>query len=149
MGFILGPGREDKSWAVPLQKYLDRAKLWGATGAGLCTSLRAYQVFAASTLMFVGQLGALPDKFEDQEAGLARLLFEAQEGGCLLDACAGSETLDFLSNFRISERGVQPPKHAFAGSRIVSTVVYGFRSAPLGFNRRYLQHPAGRTPRLG
>ena len=75
LGFFVGPGKHEKSWGSPLDKYAARATLWGALGLGLHMTLRAYRIYAASVLLFVAQLEDLPSTFDHAEATACRRLF--------------------------------------------------------------------------
>ena len=58
LGFVVGPGRGDRAWAKPVQKFLRRCHSWGNLGLGLSFGTLAYNTFAASTLAFIAQLHA-------------------------------------------------------------------------------------------
>ena len=49
--------------------------MWGQLGAGACLTARAYQVYVASVLSFVGQLEPLPDDFDAAEEKACAALF--------------------------------------------------------------------------
>ena len=50
LGVYVGPAKGRLAWTAPLRKYVSRCQYWGRSGAGLCASLRVYQVYAASVL---------------------------------------------------------------------------------------------------
>ena len=50
LGFILGPGRDEKSWTGPLEKLQSRAKEWGQIGGGLLLTTLAYAVYMLSLI---------------------------------------------------------------------------------------------------
>ena len=54
LGVKLGPGRKTSSWVNPFAKFLKRASSWGALGLGLFMTLKAYSVYMATVLLFVG-----------------------------------------------------------------------------------------------
>ena len=89
LGLMLGPGRGETSWVEPFKKYLARAVRWGKLGAGACLTARAYQVYVASVLLFVGQLEPLPATFAKLEVQACSALFPGPTGwitaGCLKD----------------------------------------------------------------
>ena len=58
-----------------MEKYLDRARIWGQVGAGACLTVRAYTVYIASVLLYVGQLEDLPRNFDHLEARAVQALF--------------------------------------------------------------------------
>ena len=75
LGLYVGPGSSSLSWLAPMRKYLDRAKVWGAAGLGMCNNLDAYSVFIVSVITFVGQLIELPAEFQATEDKAIQLLF--------------------------------------------------------------------------
>ena len=60
LGFVLGPGKGSSSWTRPVEKYVDRVARWRNLGCGLQFAVLSYNVFCASTLLFVGQLESIP-----------------------------------------------------------------------------------------
>jgi len=75
LGVNLGPGRKTSSWTDPFAKFLKRASSWGALGLGLFMTLKAYSVYMATVLLFVGQLEDVPEEFDDIEDRACRKLF--------------------------------------------------------------------------
>ena len=75
LGFYVGPGRRHMSWEGPLQKYINRAKLWGKQGLGMLLTIQAYQVYICSVLQFVAQLEPLHPEFEQMERKAVQALF--------------------------------------------------------------------------
>jgi len=75
LGVSLGPGRKTSSWTDPFAKFLKRASSWGALGLGLFMTLKAYSVYMATVLLFVGQLEDVPEEFDDIEDRACRKLF--------------------------------------------------------------------------
>jgi hypothetical protein len=67
LGFYVGPKRGELSWKAPLEKFLERAKLWGKLGLGFMITVQAYQVYISSVIQFVAQLEDLPHDFNDYE----------------------------------------------------------------------------------
>ena len=45
LGLYVGPGRGELSWKGPVDKCLERARLWGKIGAGMFTTLNAYRIY--------------------------------------------------------------------------------------------------------
>ena len=74
LGMYLGPGGRQLSWDAPIKKFLTRASQWGKLGVGLLMSIKAYRVYIASVLLFVGQLVPLPPDFRHTEALACRRL---------------------------------------------------------------------------
>jgi len=75
LGFVLGPGRCNKSWEKPLKKYISRCKSWSMVKAGLQYATIAYNTFAVSTLMFIAQLEQPPiEAFELETEGLKMMV---------------------------------------------------------------------------
>ena len=87
LGIVMGPGRGEQSWEKPIRKFLDRSRAWGAMGGGMHLNIRAYQIYIATVLSFVGQLDNLPREWGQHEAQACRLLFKGPTGwmtpGCL------------------------------------------------------------------
>ena len=67
LGFVLGPGKATSSWDKPVAKYLERVKRWSQLGGGMQYGALTYNVFALSTLLFVGQLESIPQAVLDHE----------------------------------------------------------------------------------
>ena len=51
-----------------MEKYIAWARFWGSIGAGALTTLRAYRIYVASVLLFVGQLEDPPPQLQQEEA---------------------------------------------------------------------------------
>ena len=60
LGFYIGPGAGNLSWATPLQTYLERADMWSSLHLGMNLNIMVYRVFIASVLGFVMQLEPVP-----------------------------------------------------------------------------------------
>ena len=74
LGFVVGPGKQQFSWDKPLRKYQDRVKRWAALGAGMQYGALTYNVFALSTLLYVGQLEPIPeDVFRAERLNVVRM----------------------------------------------------------------------------
>ncbi len=67
LGFVVGPGRGESSWEKPLAKYKKRVASWSRVGGGMQYATLAYNVFALSTLLYVGQLECIPRDVLEQE----------------------------------------------------------------------------------
>ena len=80
LGFILGPEAGTASWTKPLQKFVDRAREWGKTGAGLQVSLTAMNVYAYSVLQFVAQLMPPPSTWKNAERDALRSICPGPRG---------------------------------------------------------------------
>ena len=75
LGFCVGPGKGDKSWEGPTDKFRKRCKLWENQGTGLHYQNMAYNTFALSTLTYVAQLEAPPpDTLHAEIQGLRRVV---------------------------------------------------------------------------
>lgn len=80
LGIYLGPQRGFRSWARPMLKYLERAKIWRKIGGGLHITLQAYRVYVMSVLTFVAQLVAPPPEWEQTERQACQILFPGPTG---------------------------------------------------------------------
>ena len=60
LGFVIGPGRSDKSWKKPAAKYMERCDIWAGRGHGLQYSALEYNCFVISVLSYTAQLEAPP-----------------------------------------------------------------------------------------
>lgn len=60
LGFVLGPGRGDRTWDKAFTKVLHRAAQWGALELGLYFAATVYNVYALSTPGFLLRLDTLP-----------------------------------------------------------------------------------------
>ena len=67
LGFCSGPGKGSRSWVTPLKKFENRIKHWGKQGLGSFFGTVAYNTFAHSALMFVGQLESPPSNVLERE----------------------------------------------------------------------------------
>ena len=67
LGFVIGPGSKNASWTKPLAKYVSRVNTWSRCGGGSQFAALAYNVFALSTLLYVGQLERIPEDVIAQE----------------------------------------------------------------------------------
>ena len=65
LGFMIGPGSEEKSWSKPLRKYSQWYLTWGALRLGALLNIVVYRSFIASVLSYVWQLEPLPDHLMD------------------------------------------------------------------------------------
>ena len=72
LGFVVGPGREQKVWDKPTKKFRHRANCWGGLGTGLMFTTLAYNTFAFSTLGFIAQLAIPPPSIFLQEVAALR-----------------------------------------------------------------------------
>ena len=82
LGFILGPGRDEKSWTGPLDKLQSRAKEWGQIGGGLLLTTLAYAVYMLPVLTFVGQLMPIPTNWEQIEQKVVNSLAPGPRDWC-------------------------------------------------------------------
>jgi len=60
LGFYTGPGKAKQSWDKPFAKFKSRVSQWSKLGGGHQYATLAYNTFAISTLMFIGQLEPPP-----------------------------------------------------------------------------------------
>ena len=79
---------------------LDRAQQWGSLGAGLITTLRAFRIYIASVMLFVGQLEELPLNFRDTEAIACRKLFPGPKGWMTADGLRELKSLYFQAELQ-------------------------------------------------
>ena len=75
LGFVVGPGKGFDSWIKPVAKYRDRVARWSRMGGGMQYAALAYNVFAISTLLYVGRLEFLPSFVIDLERKLVLSMF--------------------------------------------------------------------------
>ena len=75
LGFVTGPGKAHDSWRKPFEKYRDRVSRWSQLGGGMQYATLSYNVFALTTLLYVGQLEALPGNASKEEAAAFRKMF--------------------------------------------------------------------------
>ena len=75
LGFQSGPGKGSKSWDGPIKKYISRTQQWKDQGLGTFFSITAYNTFAHSALLFVGQLEVPSDEvLAQEEKGIRKIL---------------------------------------------------------------------------
>jgi len=74
LGFTEGPGKGDKSWDKPLNKFSRRCREWGTVGEGLQFGAIAFNTFAASVLGYIAQLEDPPLASTKIEAQGLRLI---------------------------------------------------------------------------
>ena len=61
LGYMVGPGRKDRSWLAPYKKFQERIKLWKDMPLGLYWDARIYNMFMIPTLGYVAQLEQPPE----------------------------------------------------------------------------------------
>jgi len=64
LGYFVGPGAGEESWAKPLEKFLRRAEQWASMSLGLLYNMRVYSVSIATALSFIMQLSDDPPELE-------------------------------------------------------------------------------------
>jgi hypothetical protein len=64
LGYFVGPGAGEESWAKPLEKFLRRAEQWASMSLGLFYNTRVYSVFIATVLSFIMLLSDDPPELE-------------------------------------------------------------------------------------
>ena len=72
LGFFTGPGKGDKSWDKPIDKYVKAAQQWCEQALGLQYTTVAYNTFAMSILSFVCQLERPPTHLLNTEREVLR-----------------------------------------------------------------------------
>ena len=72
----------------------------GNIGIGLLLTLKAFRVYVASVLMFVGQLEELPDNFKDSEARACRKLFPGPMDWITADGLRELKSLGFQDEMK-------------------------------------------------
>ena len=82
LGYVEGPGKQDKGWEKPIKKYVDRCANWAATGGGLQYSTVAYNTFAISVLTFVSQLELPPKTATDAKQKCIRVMLPGPGNWC-------------------------------------------------------------------
>ena len=110
LGVYLGPGHGELSWDAPVKKFLQRAEQWGGLGAGLLLTLKAFTVYVASVLLFVGQLEELPDSFSDIETRACRRLFPGPKDWITADGLRELKSLHFPSELKDIESTIVAAK---------------------------------------
>ena len=75
LGFQVGPARGQASWSAPFRKFKERCHIWGSLGAGMFLTMKAFQVYIATVLLFVAQLEPLPSAYAALEAFACQALF--------------------------------------------------------------------------
>ena len=63
LGFFVGPGKEQQSWAAAGKKMLDRAQQWPWKTLGLYYATSAYNLYVSSLPSYIAQLEPYPDDF--------------------------------------------------------------------------------------
>ena len=95
LGLYVGPGRAFTSWTAPLQKYNERATLWGKLGVGMFLTLQAYRVYISSVLQFVGQLEDAPPQLSKEEDMAIKKMFRGPKDWVTADCTRELKTLGF------------------------------------------------------
>ena len=75
LGFYTGPGKANSSWDKPLAKFRSRVKQWAKMGGGHQFATIAYNTFAMSTLLFIGQLENPPVEAAQAERQLVTTMY--------------------------------------------------------------------------
>eukprot|EP00969_Alexandrium_andersonii_P096968 4280734-Alexandrium_andersonii.AAC.1 len=68
LGILLGPGAGDGGWDAPILKFQARELQWAGQHLGIFYNLRAYRIFAFSTLQFFLQFYGDKDEALQAEA---------------------------------------------------------------------------------
>ena len=108
LGFVLGPGKRSSSWDKPVKKYIDRVSKWRNLGCGLQFAVLSYNVFCISTLLFIGQLEAIPEYMLEIERKQVARMFPGP-GGWLIpeDAWCFKECYGFHKSAKQLSHTVQ------------------------------------------
>ena len=72
LGFVLGPGREARSWLKPVKKAWDRVRIWPWSDIGLFFSTQVWNLFIHSVLSFIAQLESPPSHVLQAETAMLR-----------------------------------------------------------------------------
>ena len=80
LGFPLGPSSGSRSWHQPLEKFDERAGVWGKVGCGFQLTLVAARVYLFSVLGFVAQLLPAPEMWTVHERAAIAKLFPGPRG---------------------------------------------------------------------
>ena len=72
LGFMTGPGKGTRSWQKAIDKYKQRAALWGALSLGLQWAAKTYNIYAISVLSYLAQLEAPPPEAYRAEVSALR-----------------------------------------------------------------------------
>jgi len=73
LGYMVGPGKGDRSWEKPAEKFKSRCAVWAGHGHGLQYNALTYNYFAISTLSYVAQLEMPPAWVLDEERAALRI----------------------------------------------------------------------------
>ena len=110
LGFYIGPGRGELSWEGPMEKFQNRAQQWGSLGAGLFMTLKAFRVYIASVLLFVGQLEELPCSYKSAEITACSMLFPGPQWWMTPDCLRELKTLHLPDELKDVESAVVAAK---------------------------------------
>ena len=80
LGYHLGPGKGERSWAKAIRKFEERARGWKDAGAGLYYTILYYNVSIFSVLTFVAQLEVPPKTFVEVERKALNKLIKGPGG---------------------------------------------------------------------
>ena len=72
LGFLVGPGKADRSWDKPLKKFRERVAHWPWTEIGLFYATQVWNTFVLPVLLFVAQLERVPEVVLQTERCLLR-----------------------------------------------------------------------------
>jgi hypothetical protein len=64
LGFVVGPGKHHRSWAIALAKARQRVQQWDWGSLGLFWATQAWNVYIVPTLLFVAQLERPPEDID-------------------------------------------------------------------------------------
>ena len=106
----MGPGRGQLFWQAFFRKYSEGARLWGRLGVGPLVTLKAYRVYIASVLLFVGQFEDLPEDFRKNECQACRVLFPGPNYWMTPKCLKELRTLCFPNEFSDAYTTVQAAK---------------------------------------
>ena len=74
LGLYVGPGKGEKSWDKPFQKFLKRLGEWDWPALGLQESIRIYNIYILPVITYVSQFERLPVHLLRHEAFAVRRL---------------------------------------------------------------------------
>jgi len=92
LGFYLGPGKKDKSWLAPMNKFRERVKMWAGQPLGLYWNTRVFNTFCLPVLSYVAQLESPPQWVVLEVEALMRKLAPGPTG------CASIKDLQLLDD---------------------------------------------------
>ena len=67
MGYIVGPGADERTWLKPLVKYEKASAHWASLKLGLAMNIIAHNIYIVTLLEYVAQLQPITERVLVQE----------------------------------------------------------------------------------